>query len=439
MARAGAGAADSSNARFESTLASLRNALRSSPVTKWAVISSAAQAVIQLALETGVALAHGRALDKVPPNVGGSTVAGLLALGRAMTVYHYIFMMASILQLLITLDAILNQNSIELISLNILNVGLFGYSVMQAMQASDLFAKINFALAGTDTPELKPASAVVQYPSMAISALFLAGTVYSSYRLHKEFGWAIYKRIGADIGLRRQMMAYFFLMMLLKLDVFFYFTFSLQFLVIGFVDKPNATDMIIHVAVSLVMIFVLWFLCVRGTRRESSKLMFGFMGGTLACMAYLALKLYQANHESRFAAVKKSMSFSIALCLVLALATLTNAIICFRNFGTGLATHLRRQQQRTGPAPTLAHELSADGFPPGPPLAAQPGGKRVSAAPSEGGAYALPAYLEKPPPPAAVAGYANAPPGGFGGGGYGGGFTGHGQQPRPPANGGGWG
>ncbi|KNE73219.1 hypothetical protein AMAG_17407 [Allomyces macrogynus ATCC 38327] len=229
-------------------------------------------------------------------------------------------------------------------------------------------------------------------------------------------------------------------MMLLKLDVFFYFTFSLQFLVIGFVDKPNATDMIIHIAVSLVMIFVLWFLCVRGTRRESSKLMFAFMGGTLACMAYLTLKLYQANHESRFAAVKKSMSFSIVLCLVLALATLTNAIICFRNFGTGLATHLRRQQQRTGPAPTLAHELSADAFPPGPPLAAQqPGGnKRVSAAP-EGGAYALPAYLEKPPPPAAVAGYANAPPGGFAGAGYAGGYAGHGQQPRPPASGGGWG
>jgi hypothetical protein len=232
----------------------------------------------------------------------------------------------------VTFDSVINQNSIELIAVNILNAGLFGYSYIQFIQAESLFSEIN-NLFRDSTLSSSPTTFIISpfhIPAIVVSGVFFIGTLALSFKLHRQYGWAIYKRIGADIGLRRQMMFYFFLMMLyvlfilqrfrvrnvvcnfilsnplmcgflipsrLKIDVFFYFTFSLQFLVIGSSSKSDTSDLAIHVVVSLAMIFLLLFLCIRGIRTENEHLMYGFMLGTVGCMAYLSYKMYQVNKE----------------------------------------------------------------------------------------------------------------------------------------------
>ncbi|KAJ3370449.1 hypothetical protein GGF31_004035 [Allomyces arbusculus] len=354
----------------ETRMDKLRSAWSNSAFTRNALISSAAQAVVQLVLEIAIAIDHQSKLAKAQakaatlPNFNNVPIN----LGRAVSVYHYIFMIATLLQLFFTFDSVLNQNSIELVALNIINLGLFGYSIIQYTQAQTIFGDLNKGLKDRDPtwPALAETS-VFHIPSMVVSLVFLLGTAWLAYKLHREYGWAIYKRIGADIGLRRQMMAYFFLMMIIKIDVFFYFTFSLQFLVIGFLGKSDSTDMTIHIVVSVVMIFVLVFLVIRGTRTESDWYMWAFMAGTIACMAYLSYKFYQALTEDRFLPVVKSISFSIVLCLIVALVTLINAFICFRNFGAGLIhyigkdAHERRRQQEAAAAAAADLRPSDDG------------------------------------------------------------------------------
>ncbi|KNE72428.1 hypothetical protein AMAG_16478 [Allomyces macrogynus ATCC 38327] len=346
----------------ETRMDKLRSAWSNSAFTRNALISSAAQAVVQLVLEIAIAIDHQGKLAKAQakaatlPNFNNVPIN----LGRAVS--------RRLLQLFFTFDSVLNQNSIELVALNIINLGLFGYSIIQYTQAQTIFGDLNKGLKDRDPtwPALAETS-VFHIPSMVVSLVFLLGTAWLAYKLHREYGWAIYKRIGADIGLRRQMMAYFFLMMIIKIDVFFYFTFSLQFLVIGFLGKSDSTDMTIHIVVSVVMIFVLVFLVIRGTRTESDWYMWAFMAGTIACMAYLSYKFYQALTEDRFLPVVKSISFSIILCLLVALVTLINAFICFRNFGAGLIhyigkdAHERRRQQEAAAAAAAELRPSDDG------------------------------------------------------------------------------
>ncbi|KAJ3359220.1 hypothetical protein GGF32_009513 [Allomyces javanicus] len=344
-------------------LTKLRNLLRTSPISRYALISSAVQLVVQLGLESVVALHHMDAMDGIKSS---PKLASWYNVGKAVGVYHYIYMIATVLQFYLTYNSVVSQNSIDLVALNIINLGLFGYSIMQYVQTQSLFANTSEDMKRImpDAPPLS-ASLGMFLPAMAASFLFLVGTAWLSYHLHREYGWAIYKRIGADIGLRRQMMHYFFLMMLLKIGVFFYATFSLQFLVIGIqLTTGDTVGIAVHLAVSVVMIFVLVILCTRGTRTESSGLMYAFMIGTVGCIAYLAYKLYQCSTELRFAAVKRSMTFSIVLCLIVAVVTLVNSWLCFRSFGTGLIHYIgpNRHQTAANAAQRLESRFSLDGM-----------------------------------------------------------------------------
>ncbi|KAI9221610.1 hypothetical protein BC828DRAFT_366062 [Blastocladiella britannica] len=353
----------------ESRFDRLKSITAQSTVARYAVISSFAQMIVQLLLESGVAFNHLHELKEVDTTTSTTAAANDLksvqSAGTAITVYHVIFMLATLLQLYITLDSVLHQNSVELISLTILNVGLFGYAVMQFFQGRDYF--------GTIVPKVVPGfdvpTNVFHIPSIVVSLAFLVGTAALSYKLHQVYGWAIYKRIGADIGLRRQMMHYFFLMMLLKIDVFFYASFSLQFLVTGIISTTNGSSSLstfeigLHVVVSVVMIVSLYMLCVSAVRQEHSNLMLTFMAGTVCTMGYLVWKLIQVNDQTaRFQSVKKSITFSIVFCLVLAVATTINAFVCYRNFGTGLKQHLGKQageRRRAAARQASVSELAA--------------------------------------------------------------------------------
>ncbi|KAI9187817.1 hypothetical protein H9P43_002208 [Blastocladiella emersonii ATCC 22665] len=434
-----------------SRIARLRAILDRSSVARYALLSSVAQMVIQLILETGVAVMHNNELalvsDAYEPALAAAAVkdatTGLSALpatdprmqlytaynlARALFVYHIIYMLATCLQLFFTFDSILHQNSVELVALNTINLGLFGYSLMQFFQSVSTFNALNDILA---LPALLKSAAptaaaaakglvlkttsIFHIPSMVVSLLFLAGGAAATYKLHHDFGWAIYKRIGANIGLRRQMMHYFFLMMLLKLDIFFYSTFSLQFLVIQtFADAPMSNT-IIHVGVSFIMIFVLVILCMRGVRSENARLMQAFMVGTVGCMGYLAYKLWQATTEARFEPVKRSILFSIVVCLILALATLVNSFICYRNFGTGLKEHVsrqasvRRRREREQQQQQLQHQHLAGSTASVPSAAAYAPSPPQPAAAAPTAAYAQPPqqqqvqyqqhYQQQAPPP----------------------------------------
>ncbi|KAI9220691.1 hypothetical protein BC828DRAFT_382908 [Blastocladiella britannica] len=357
-----------------------------SRIARFAVIASVAQCVTQLALEIGVDLIFLQQMSTVPAVTASSpaTIATNRPLAEALPVYHAIYGIAALVQPILTMDSISHQNSIQLITVNVLNVGLFGYSIMQYLQETSVFTKLQTELmaggysdiaAGISYPWSSVPSLALHILSIIVSTIFMCTTAYWTWKLSKEYDWAIYRRVGADRGTRKRLNVYFVLMMLLKLDVFFYFTFALQFLVILWKNSSQVSDIIINVCVSLVMIPILYALCSRGARTENKWMTGAFMVGTLAAVGYLLLKLQNVLAQERFYTVRKSLSFAIAACIAMALITFGYTYLAYRNFGQGLVSALDRPQSpvaqklnsvaappassATGPATPLAAEHGA--------------------------------------------------------------------------------
>ncbi|KAI9179206.1 hypothetical protein H9P43_005868 [Blastocladiella emersonii ATCC 22665] len=349
--------------------ADFRKFLRRSRVARTALTASVVQAVVQVALEAAIAALFLRNLRSVPATraEGASErLVELRALGEAVSVYHVIYLLAAVGQPLLTLDSIATQNAIQLVAVNVLNVGLLVYSCIQYLQEKAIFDEFRAALVASGPAGGKLAERVtqsawslpLQMAAIAVSAVLCFTTAVWAWKLSAEYDWAIYRRVGADHRTRRMLTVYFVLLMLLKLDVFFYFTFALQFLVVLWKQSQSLANIAIHIVVSAAMIVALYLLATRGTRAERRWMMAAFMAGTAGSVAYLAYKLAQVATQDRFMPVRRSLSFAIAGCIALAIVTFGVAAVAVRNFGRGLVAHL---DPRAAANAAGAAKVSGDG------------------------------------------------------------------------------
>ena len=64
-----------------------------------------------------------------------------------------------------------------------------------------------------------------------------------------------------------------------------------------------------------------------------------YLGG-LTYFVFKLVRIYQAGYKDSYEAVRKSLTAFAVITILLIILTITNAIICMRNFGKGLKTHL---------------------------------------------------------------------------------------------------
>ncbi|ORZ29276.1 hypothetical protein BCR44DRAFT_224403 [Catenaria anguillulae PL171] len=346
--------------------ANFRAFVAKSKVARIAVAVCGIQAIIQLILESIVAVFFVNQLSTVPVGVNAD-VERVRKLAGALSVYHGIYILAALWQPFLTMDSIAQQNSIQLIIVLVLNGGLFGYAVVQYMQETSAFNELRTLLtAARSNVQLQaspPASLAMHILSIAVSSIFMFTTLYWTWKLRSEYNWAIYRKVGADRGTRKRLTVYFVLMMLLKLDVFFYFTFAVQFLVILYQATGELADILIHVGVSLVMIPILYFFCVRGIKTENQYMTMAFMAGTLGALGYLIDKQRQVLVQARFDSFRRSLSFAIIGCIVMAIITFVVSYRALRNFGLGLQQQLANKDGIQTPASSsqVAASKSAGG------------------------------------------------------------------------------
>ncbi|KAI8371219.1 hypothetical protein EDC96DRAFT_501846 [Choanephora cucurbitarum] len=320
------------------------------------------QALLAIAFEAIIFAFHSNEINMISTlnlsPLDTLSISTSYANARSLLVYFVLFIIAQLFTVLLVVDAIYQRNTIQLIALVAFEIGMSAYSIIQFHQSSTLVdegtsstsASISRALAYLGNAyHLSMWAEITQMCVMVISTVVF---VFLAYKLYLEFGWHIYKKIGADLAMRDRYKMYQIFMMLLKFDFFFFLGFSVQYLALLIVAwwpdaAANGTEptivkeLIEHIILSCVISITMLFSAYWGLRREKKFHMYIFLILCVASMGYYIYMLVQiAQDPARFLGSKAFLTFFLCVDMVLILASVPIAIICLRNFNLGLMNHI---------------------------------------------------------------------------------------------------
>ncbi|GAA5971403.1 hypothetical protein JCM11641_008340 [Rhodosporidiobolus odoratus] len=244
-----------------------------------------------------------------------------------LPVYLGLFVLAHVTQLVLAVDAIVAKNTIQVVALLLFNTLFLVYAVVQIHEIRNL---VN----GNVLQVL-----VWFIPGMI--SLTEATYVLTIWPIYKEFGWQVFKKIGADRRIKKCYAWYQVFICILKFDFFFFIAFSLQ--LVFLVPTQTAAERWITVA-ALPVTLVILFLGYLAVKREHKGYFWGFLAGCGAGCAYFVYKLFiiYRDRERDYRLVFKSLTVFASLCLAALLWTTTCCFICYRHFGRGLKYHMMK-------------------------------------------------------------------------------------------------
>jgi len=252
----------------------------------------------------------------------------------------YIF--GFIYQLVLVWDALRMKNTIQVIGLVMYNVGLLIYGAVQMEQIKDAVLQ----LAGEDfiNPDIwsdtKPFL-------VAIPCILALGTILMAacaWKLYDEFAWTIYKRISADLRMKRHYLQYQVYIALLKFDFFFFLGFTVQFVVI--VTQRHIEFALTIAAMPVTIIILLagaWF--VRRENIWGTITVIIFYVGGLAYFIFKMVRMYSKSHEGPYLPARKELTTFAVLTIILILLTIGNACLCANNYNKGLKPYITKSSR----------------------------------------------------------------------------------------------
>ncbi|KAF7722781.1 hypothetical protein EC973_002700 [Apophysomyces ossiformis] len=243
------------------------------------------------------------------------------------------------------LDATVYQNTAEILALAIMNILC---AVLGALEVVDGVKWLNRL---QRYPEINSQPlAIAEKIEIALSVvilLFACAMTYLSYEMSRQFGWNIYKKIGADVQIQRMYRMFQFFVLALKLDVFTEFLVSVFYLIQFALKQGIDWESGIQLVVTVLMLPMLYFARAAGSSESSGKMVL-FITFQAIVLVHYALILYQTfKSEDLFPTFKTNDRWYTWICLVwlgvvIDIATAVLGYLCMRSFDRGLKPYVQR-------------------------------------------------------------------------------------------------
>ncbi|KAI9294388.1 hypothetical protein K502DRAFT_350075 [Neoconidiobolus thromboides FSU 785] len=292
------------------------------------ILVSITQAIIVIALEGvlyGMIVNNSSIQEQKNPVGARSTADFNKADGtvRSVQIYMILFMLSQVFQVIFIIESVYFKNILQIFAILVFNLmtmiyAIFQYTQVQSIIIQDKIRLIVGLLAGF----------------IALGQLLL---FFFGYKLYQEFGWYIYKVLGADIGMRRMLIYYYTFLMALKFSIFFAIGFLTQFLVFSLYD--STTELATTVAAFPIALVII-YLGVIGVQRENKYLLGFTLGGFVLVMAYFAYKIVRFWTRDLYNEYKYFLTWFAVLALLDIVGSFIFGTLCFRNFDKGLKNYI---------------------------------------------------------------------------------------------------
>ncbi|KAJ2746863.1 hypothetical protein GGI20_001016 [Coemansia sp. BCRC 34301] len=250
---------------------------------------------------------------------------------KGVAIYFLLLIIGSLFGLFLMIGGVMNGDTIQIIGFCVFNLFVMSLAIFRFFQVRT-WIEANIYVGYKVYPMVKD----VMLASIGVMASVTVVYGVLAYFLYIAFGWEIYKRVGADLKIRRMYVNYRTLVFLLKIDFFVFLGFAVSYIIL--VLKSSDPEFGITVAFVPVTMSVL-FLAFWGLRRESEVTMWTFiflLCGSTAYFVYKCARMYDPKQEAKFLTQRPMMTYYTIVSLAVISGTLHQAVSCLANFGYGL-------------------------------------------------------------------------------------------------------
>jgi hypothetical protein len=261
---------------------------------------------------------------------------------KTVPCYLALFVLAELFGLLMAFDALRLRNVIQLVGILLFHAALVVFSAIQIhetrsalVQRPDCDGSVDFVTCGgKGTLYRKVEHLLIAVPAIIAAAWFIM--LFFVRALYFEFGWAVFRIVGANPAMKTMYQFYQVLLCLLKFDFFAFTGVTMQLLIL--VLSKNSTEFGLTVA-AIPVVLVLLIGCGIAVQREIKSLMTFSLFLMLASETYFVYKLvrfYEPSSDGEYITTRATLTVFTIVAMLLLLATFGVGLRCFSDFGKGL-------------------------------------------------------------------------------------------------------
>ncbi|KAJ2161440.1 hypothetical protein GGF46_001460 [Coemansia sp. RSA 552] len=254
---------------------------------------------------------------------------------KGVAIYFMLLVIAALYGVFLLMGGVLNGDTIQIIGFCVFNLFTMSLAIFRYFQVRE-WLEVDVVAGDLVFDMIRG----VMIGSIAVTAGMTLVFIVLTYFVYHAFGWEIYKRVGADMMIRRMFINYRLLVLLLKMDFFVFVGFAVSYIIL--ILRSSDPEFGITIALVPVTLLVL-SLAFWGLRRESVWALWTVIVLLCASTAYFVFKcarMYDPKQEEKYATQKPMMTYYTIVSLVVIAATLHQLSTCLANFGYGLKTRI---------------------------------------------------------------------------------------------------